>query len=232
MNQLSRNLKHHATRLIHATKPSTLRETRRKRSIYQKFSEQNGFVYFGYVDHTDEDHGVIRGLTAAPKRADSHYCVGTQNGYDIAVVERHITAGDKASSSHIWTVLDISLRDSVDHPHVFIGTGHHSDRFYAHLFFKFRHLRQVPLGTFEQHDNQFISNYRMFAAPSSFIDTERLFSANLTRVIGSHFTPLAIELANGHLYIYADNQKVTLGLLQTMLQNGLWLAEALDKKTG
>ncbi len=224
MKRLTHRLVHHVTRFAHNAKPSTLREGRRKRSIYQQFTEQNGLVYFGYVDHTDDDHSVVRGLTATSTRTDAHYSVGSQNGYDLAFVERKIT-------SHTWTVLDISLKGAADYPHIFIGTGHHSERFYAHLFFKFRHLRQVPLGAFEAHDPQFVASYRMFSAPSSFLDAERLFTARLTRVIGSHFRPLAIEIAHGHLYIYADNQKVTQGLLQTMLQNGLWLAEELDKST-
>ncbi|MNH50174.1 hypothetical protein D3C73_17840 [compost metagenome] len=225
MKQLANKLTRHAARIAHSFKPSTVRDTRRRRGIHQQFTEQNGFVYFGYVDHKDDDHHVIRGLTATSKRADSHYSVGSQNGYDLAFVERKIT-------SHTWTVLDITLKNAADYPHIFIGTGHHSERFYAHLFFKFRHLRQVPLGTYEQYDPQFIEHYRMFSAPSSFLDAERLFSANLARVIGSHFRPLAIEIVNGHLYIYADNQKVTQSLLQTMLQNGLWLAEELDKRVG
>jgi hypothetical protein len=212
-------------RAAHATrnfKPATIREGRRKRGVYQYFTEQNGLVYFGYVDHTDDDHNVVRGLTATSTRKDTHYSVGSQNGYDLAFVERKI-------SSHTWTVLDIALKNAADYPHIFIGTGHHSERFYAHLFFKFRHLRQVPVGTYEAYDPQFLENYRMFSSPSSFLDAERLFSAKLARVIGSHFRPLAIEVAHSHLYIYADNQKVTQSLLQTMLQNGLWLAEELDK---
>lgn len=229
MKRLVHTLKRHAARIIHTAKPSAVREGRRKRRVYQQFTEQNGFVYFGYVDHVDDDHSVIRGLTATSKRTDNHYSVGSQNGYDLAFVERRVASSNPLAPPHTWTILDISLRGGIDHPHVFMGTGHHSDRFYAHLFFKFRHLRAVPLGTFEQYDQQFTDNYRVFAAPSSFLDTERLFSARLAHVIGSHFRPLAIEVANEHLYIYADNQKVTLGLLQTMLQNGLWLAEELDK---
>lgn len=229
MKRFTHKLAHHAARIMHNVKPSTLRNVRQKRRVYQHFTEQNGFVYFGYVDHADDDHSVVRGLTATSKRADSHYCVGSQNGYDLAFVERQIIPNGRPTSPHTWTVLDISLKHAADVPHIFMGTGHHSEHFYAHLFLKFRHLRQVPLGTYEQYDQQFIESYRMFAAPSSFLDAERLFSARLTRVIGSHFRPLAIEVANGHLYIYADNQKVTGGLLQTMLQNGLWLAEELDK---
>lgn len=224
MKHIARKLMHHATRTAHHFKPSTIHDSRRKRNTYQYFTEQNGFVYFGYVDHRDDDHNVIRGLTATSTRKDAHYSVGSQNGYDIAFVERKIT-------SHTWTVLDITLKNAADYPHIFIGTGHHSERFYAHLFFKFRHLRQVPIGTYEIYDPQFTDHYRMFSSPSSFLDTERLFPNKLAKIIGSHFRPLAIEIAHGHLYIYADNQRVTQGLLQTMLQNGLWLAEELDKNT-
>jgi hypothetical protein len=222
MKHLVHKLVHRAAHATHHFKPSTIRDARKKRGIYQHFTEQNGFVYFGYVDHADDDHNVVRGLTATSTRKDAHYSVGTQNGYDLAFVERKIR-------SHTWTVLDITLKNAADFPHIFIGSGHHSERFYAHLFFKFRHLRQVPVGTYEIYDPQFLTNYRMFSSPSSFLDTERIFSARLARVIGSHFRPLAIEIAHGHLYIYADNQRVTQSLLQTMLQNGLWLAEELDK---
>lgn len=222
MKHLVHKLTHRAAHAARNFKPSTMRDARRKRGIYQHFTEQNGFVYFGYVDHADDEHNVVRGLTATSTRKDAHYSVGSQNGYDLAFVERKIR-------SHTWTILDITLKNAADFPHIFIGTGHHSERFYAHLFFKFRHLRQVPIGTYETYDPQFLANYKVFSAPSSFLDTEQLFTARLARVIGSHFRPLAIEIAHGHLYIYADNQKVTQSLLQTMLQNGLWLAEELDK---
>ena len=70
MKHLARKLMHHATRTAHHFKPSTIRDSRQKRNTYQYFTEQNGFVYFGYVDHTDDDHNVIRGLTATSTRKE------------------------------------------------------------------------------------------------------------------------------------------------------------------
>lgn len=223
------NLKHHARRILRNASPSTIAATRQKKAVFQHFAEQNGFVYFGFVDHTGDEHGVIRGLTAASRQADNHYVVGSQNGYDIAFVERQVSLGDKKDQQHNWTVLDVALHSTYDYPHIFLGTGHHSEHFYAQLFLKFRNLRRVPLGTFEQYAASFTDHYSIYSAPSAFIETEQLLSARLTQVIGSHFRPLAVEIAHGHLYIYADNQTVTNGLLQTMLQNGLWLAEELDR---
>lgn len=223
------NIKRHARRILHNTSPLTLAATRQKKAIFQYFSEQNGFVYFGFVDHASDEHGVVRGLTVTSQQADNHYLVGSQNGYDLAFVERQVALGDKKEHLHTWTVLDIALHSTYDFPHIFIGTGHHSEHFYAQLFLKFRSLRAVPLGTFEHHDAIFTDHYSVYVAPSASIETEQLVTARLTQVIGSHFRPLAIEIAHGHLYIYADNQKVTNTLLQTMLQNGLWLAEQLDK---
>lgn len=223
------NLNHHIRRVLRNTSPSTIAATRQKRTAFQHFAEQNGFVYFGFVDHTGDEHGVIRGLTATSRQADNHYLVGSQNGYDIAFVERQVALGEKKDQLHDWIVLDIALHGTYDFPHIFIGTGHHSEHFYAQLFLKFRSLRRVPLGTFEHHNASFTDHYSIFSVPSAFIETEQLLPSHLTQIIGSHFRPLAIEIAHGHLYIYADNQKVTNALLQTMLQNGLWLAEQLDK---
>lgn len=221
-------MKHHTLRVLHNAKPSSLLERRQKRRTFQFFAEQNGFVYFGFVDQAADEHGVIRGLTSASHQLDNHYIVGSQNGYNIALIERKMTTGT-GTTQHIWTVIDVTLRKSHDFPHIFIGTAHHDEHFYAHLFLKFRSMRQVPLGTFEQYSPAFTDHYSIFTTPSSFIETEQVLPARLATVIGSHFRPLAIEIANNHLYVYADNQKVTNALLQTMLQNGLWLAEELDK---
>jgi hypothetical protein len=37
-----------------------------------------------------------------------------------------------------------------------------------------------------------------------------------------------LEIADGVLYIYAENQRITASLLERMLKNGLWMARVLD----
>jgi hypothetical protein len=204
---------------------------KRARTIKQ-FAEKIGFVYFGHVDH-DDDHHIIRGLTASSSHSDNHYSVGSFDGYDVSIVDRQdiIESPGHPTRTHNWLILEIDIH-ATDIPHVFLGAHTHTDSAYAKLFTAFPALQHVPLGTFENYSNEFTKRYSLFAVPSQFIETENYFTAEVTRMIAAHFWPLAIELYDGALYIYADNHVVSPMLLETMLKNGLWLAKQLDGKAG
>jgi hypothetical protein len=226
-------LRHKIHKLSHSIKDIALRNgvaSRLRRRIIVYFCEKVGFVYFGRVDQHHDDHHIVRGLTVSSSHQDYNYSVGSFDGYDISLVDRldtHQTASGQYKT-HNWLIFEIDLHNSADVPHVFLGAHDQTNTAYTRLFTAFPALQPVPLGTFEKHSDEFTRRYHLFASPSHFMDVERNFTADMTRTIAAHFWPLTVEVCEGALYIYADNQTLTVHLLETMLKNGLWLARQLD----
>lgn len=220
-------------KLSHSLKDIALRNSvasrLRKRAII-RFTEKVGFVYFGSVDQHHDDHHIIRGLTVSSSHRDNHYSVGSFDDYDVSLVDRldAIESLGGQYKTYNWLILEIDLHNGTDIPHIFLGAHTHKNSSYAKLFTAFPVLQPVPLGTFEKYSEEFTKRYNLFASPSNFIEVERYFTTETTRTIAAHFWPLAIEISEGALYIYADNQTITVHLLETMLKNGLWLAGKLD----
>jgi hypothetical protein len=61
--------------------------------------------------------------------------------------------------------------------------------------------------------------------------TETLIDPEVASAIGSHFKGLVVEISDQALYIYSEKSSLTSDLLDTMLQNGIWLAKQLDKNS-
>lgn len=202
----------------------------RKRSITH-FAEKMGFVYFGSVDQYIDDHHIIRGLTVSSSHKDDNYVVGSINSYDISLVNRVDTVPDNkgVQRMHSWLVFEIGLHQGFDVPHIFLEPQAQRTRSFAKLFTTHSHMQIVPLGMLEPYSDEFMNRYHVFAAPSHFIETERYFSSSVTRTLAAHFWPIAVEVSEGSLYLYASNQVITEHLLETMLRNGIWLATKLEK---
>lgn len=218
-------------RFKHIVERNTLLHRQRKQAI-MKFAERNGFVYFGHVDQHDDEHHIIRGLTVSSTHQDEHYSVGSFDGYDVSLVDRYdvITQPNKQPRTHRWAILEIDLHNGVDVPHVFLGAHAHTNSSYAKLFTSVSAMQPIPLGTFEPHGHEFTARYSLFTTPTQFIEVERLFTAEVTRTIAAHFWPLAVEVYENALYVYSDSKTLSVQLLETMLKNGLWLAEQLDER--
>ena len=126
--------------------------------------------------------------------------------------------------------MTFDLKTKQDLPHFFVGARNHENKPYD-LFFKiYPAIKEVHLGTFEDYSPEFTSRYAIYARPNMAIQTEKLMPANSARVLSAHFWPLSIEQNEHILYVYSDNQRVTLNLLEIMLKNGLWLAAHLDRQ--
>jgi len=218
-------------RFLSMVKPSAAVEARARKRVMTSFAEKLGLVYFGYVDQKHDEHSLVRGLTLSRTHKDKHYSIGSFEGYDIILLERSdiINFPGKPARVTKWLVLAIDLHTKADLPHVFIGHSNHSETFYAHLFTAFSHLQRVYFGTLGQHSDEFNFNYRVFTHASKAYEAEQLFTPELTSVIGANFRPLEIELHRDVLYIYADDMMPTQQLLGTMVKNGLWLAQQIDK---
>jgi hypothetical protein len=206
--------------------------SRSRRTAIIKFSAKFGFVYFGHVDQHDDEHHVIRGLTASSSHQDEHYSVGSFDGYDVSLVDRYdiISHPTRALRTHRWLIFEIDLHNGKDLPHVFLGGHSSSGTSYEKLFTSLPSLQPVPLGTFGMHSDEFTKRYSFYAAATQFIEVEKIFSVEITRTIAAHFWPLSVELYEGSLFIYSDNKTVSGSLLETMLKNGLWLAAQIDER--
>lgn len=210
--------------------PAKVLQSQLHKRIFMQFAEKMGLVYFGYVNQRSDEHRLVRGLTVSARHRDSNYCVGSLQGYDIALVERADTIRfpGKPAKAHNWVIMTFDLHIPEGMPHIFVGLHTHSDTFYAHLFTKFSHLVKVPLGTFGAHDPAFVNKYAIYTEPAHTVAAEQLFNRDITKEIAEHFGSLTMELSDGSLYLYAEHQRPTMAMLERMVSCGLWLAQALD----
>ena len=125
--------------------------------------------------------------------------------------------------------MTFDLHAKVDIPHIFMGLHTHGEAFYAQLFTKFSTLSKVPLGTLGVYEGAFAQKYALFATPTQALSAERLFNPAFAKKIVDEFGSFTLEIVDGTLYVYAEHQRVTSGLLEKMLKNGLWIARALDE---
>lgn len=220
-------------RALHTIKQALLRNSithRQRRKVIMRFVDKIGLVYFGNVDAHVDEHSVVRGLTVSSSHQDSHYAVGSFDGYDVSIVDRvdTVEVSPGQLKTHNWLIVAIDLQNSKDVPHMFIGAHHHEDSSYSKLFTAFNTLQPVALGTFENYSGEFTKRYNVYAAPSHFIEAEQYFTSEITRMMAAHFWPLSIEVVDSVLYVYSDSSIVTTHLLEIMVKNGLWLAKQLD----
>lgn len=219
-------------KLVSQLVPRNVLLRRANKHAIMKFAEEVGLVYFGFVDQRTTEHQLIRGLTLSTSHRDAHYSVGSLFNYDVALVERrdalHRPSG--ASQPHQWLIMQFDLHSAGNVPHIFLGLHTHSDAFYAHLFAKFSHLQRAPLGTFGMYDKAFTDRYAIYTQPAASLTAERLFDTEMTKVMAQHFGSLTVEISDGCLYLYSEHARISKSLLETMLQNGIWLAKHIDER--
>jgi len=205
---------------------------RDRKRVISRFADKVGLLHFGTVDQHSDDHRVIRGFTVSSSHKDSNYCVGSVNGYDVTVVDRSdaVVQPDDSICIYNWLIMAFDLHTKQDVPHLFLHAHNKDIKPYESLFGTFPTLKEIDLGTFESYGLDFTSRFSINTKPSDSIQVERLFPADITRVIGAHFWPLSAEQHEGVLYIYSDSPKITSNLMNTVLENGLWLAGHLDKQ--
>ncbi|MDK2899082.1 MAG: hypothetical protein PWQ10_269 [Patescibacteria group bacterium] len=227
MNKTSITIRKTAKKLFH----NLAKSHTRKRTIL-RFADKMGLLYFGTVDQHTDEHKVIRGFTVSSSHKDSNYCVGSVNSYDIRIVDRSDTIAqpDGSISVYNWLIMSFDLHTRQDIPHLFLGARNKNLKDYRAFFDTFPNLKEIELGTFEHYEIDFTSRFSLNARPTDSIQVERLFPADTTRVIGTHFWPLSAEQYEGVLYIYSDDLKISSSLMNTMIENGLWLANHLDNR--
>ena len=217
---------HHASRNVFATQ--------KHRRAVMRFAEKVGLVYFGAVDHADDDHRIVRGLTTSPQYRDTHYTIGTYDGYDVTFVERNGTItlphDKKKSERQQWLVMAVDLRSQADLPHVFLGLQSHAQAFYLQFMTKFSYMSRIPISETEGYDRKFLESYTMYGRIVDEAALTSLFDPALTKAIVDHFHELAVEVSDGVVYLYAENSVPTEAVLESMLRYGVWLAQTIDAR--
>ena len=206
--------------------------THKHRRTVMRFAEKIGMVYFGSVDHTDDDHRIVRGLTTSPHYRDTHYTIGTYDDYDVAFVERSgsIKMPKGKSEQQQWLVMAVDLKTQTDLPHVFLGKQSHTQAFYLQFLTKFSYMTRIPTGVSEGYDQKFLQFYTLYGRIVDQVAVTELFDPGLCKAIVDHFHELAVEVSDGVVYLYAENSIPTEAVLQSMLCYGVWLAQTIDAK--
>jgi len=203
--------------------------TRRRGTIIRHFGEKLGLLYFGTVDQNNDHHEVIRGVTTSITHTDRHYAVGSYDGYDVAIVDRYDTTKHSAGAIHQnWLILEIGLKTHSQFPHLFMLPTHHETP-YIHFFSNTRYL--VPVHDFLQSPlpDEFQSRYTLYSLPHHIQSANQTAVTALTRGIGAHFWPSALEIHQNRLYVYITEHRLTETVLGSAVESALWLADALDQ---
>jgi hypothetical protein len=210
--------------------PASVIQARLHRRVIMQFADKIGLVYFGYVDQRNDEHKLVRGLTLSANHRDNHYCIGTYEGYDVTLVERRDTIRfpGKSTKTHNWIIMTFDLHTRADLPHVFVGLHTHNETFYAHLFTKFSQLSKVNLEAYGVYDRSFGHRYAIYTTPDQALSVASFIDPPVAKSVGDHFGGLTFEIADGCLYMYADDQRTTHVLLEKMLKYGIWLSQTID----
>jgi hypothetical protein len=227
-NSLPSKGKHFLKRFV----PASVVQAQLHRRVIMQFADKVGLVYFGYVDQRTDEHKLVRGLTLSASHRDNHYCIGTFDGYDVALVERRDTIRfpGKASKVHNWLIMTFDLHTSRDIPHIFVGLHNHSETFYAHLFTKFSQLSKIDLNSYGAYSSSFKNRYSVYSAPDQTHAATSLIDPIVAQPIGDHFGSITFEISENSLYLYAEDQRTTGPLLEKMLKYGIWLAQTIDSR--
>ncbi len=209
---------------------NNLRGIKSKRLI-RNFCENVDMVYFGSVDQYQDDHKMVKGLTASTHHHDDDYAVGTIDEYDVRFVNRIDSHEDVNSRlhTHTWLIYEVQLKNNIDIPHIFIGADHDKHSAYARLFNANPALQAIPASNIEDYGIDFKSRYRIYTKSTNFIAVQEIITSEIANTLAAHFWPFSIEIVDGYAYIYADNKKISNDLLESMLRNILWLVGSLDK---
>ena len=204
-------------------------QLRARGKVIRSFASKVGLVYFGTVDQHVDDHEVIRGLTVSTTHRDTHYAVGSFDGYDVSIVDRFDVVHDiqRRPVEHTWLILQVSLLNKTL-PHVFFKPRGHSPAAYNKFFTAFNSLHIVNSVFNETHSLEFHSRYELYGNASHIQDLEQTLTAHVTQALAVRFWPHAIEIFDGKLYVYTTEHRLNETVLGSTLQSTVWLASVLD----
>lgn len=211
--------------LAHMTPGHIVKSRMAKRAITE-FAEKVGLVYFGYVDQRDDDHRLVRGHTVSSTHIDNHYTVGSLRGYDVSVVAREdviSTSKTKQQRCH-WLICTFDLHTKMDVPHLYVGHKDREEVFKA----SYEQLHRIDIASYAEYPQDFMRDYVVYGIPGESIEIQQTITLQVAEVIARHFQQASIEVEDNTVYLYIESQHPSEVLLEKMLSNGLWLAEAID----
>lgn len=205
--------------------PSELLRERRTKSVISSFAEDVGMVYFGYTSQRNDEHRLLRGLTTSNSHVDRHYCVGSFQGYDTAlVVRREKILDDTVSSRHrYWTIVTFDLHTTYDVPPLFMSYRQRRELIES----KYVSLSDIPM-IHSAPAQTFSKHWRLFAKMGQALEVQSLLNDALLAGISNHFDHLAVEVSDNTVYVYSDIKHPTRAQLERQMGNGLWFAQHLD----
>jgi len=198
----------------------------------KKFSSMLGLVHFGTVHQHDDDYDAIRGFTASLSHRDTHYAVGTYNGFNVRMVNRFdvIRIAGNPQHEQLWTIIEIDL-ERKDVPHMFfVPTGRESGE-YGRLYATQPHMHPLNSMLFSNHSPEFHGRFQILASTSNAHNVEALFTSPIIASIASRFWPHGIELEHGKLLLYITEHRLSKAVLESALVSGLWLAETIGDRS-
>lgn len=205
-------------------------QLRQRGKTLKSFGATLGLVHFGTVHQHDDEYDAIRGFTASLTHRDTHYAVGTYNGYNIRLVNRFdiVKVAGNPHHEQLWTIIEIDLEKS-GIPHVFfVPTGKEAGE-YGHIYAT--HPTMQPLNSMLLHNKspEFHGRFQILASPSHSHAIEQLFPSPLIVGLAGRFWPHGFEIQRGKLLVYITEHRLTKTVLETALASGLWLAETIDE---
>lgn len=215
--------------LKRAARLTSLSGDRYRQKVIRDFARKFHFVYFASSISGLERADAIRGSTSAHGQTDRHICIGSHDGYDAVLLERHVTFESTAAptASHEWLILQIDLHTTYPFPFVFLGTKQQSKAFYARLFTTRREVRLLDSEHYVQ-TKRFDSQFTLVASPAEEIMLAQILSQQVTDAMLKHKLPFAVEIHEDRLLVITDAVHPTEQSLSRMLHYGLWLARHLD----
>jgi len=217
---LRRMLRHYSPRL------------RARGTLLRHFAARLGLVYFGTVDQLEDEHEVVRGLTVSTTHRDTHYVVGSFDGYDISLVDRFdvVMDANHQPAEHAWLIYQVTLQNNTALPHFFLKPRGYSPTAYSKFFTAFNTLHIINNVFNETHSPEFHARYDVYGLATHAYQLEETFTSAVTQTIAARFWPHAIELYEGKLYVYITEHRLNETVLGATLQSTMWLASVLDKK--
>lgn len=203
---------------------------RERAKLVKSFADTLGLVYFGTVSQHEDEYTPIQGFTASLSHKDSHYTVGTYNGYNLRFVDRYDTIRLPGARRHdqLWAIIEIEL-ENLSLPHMFfIPTGQNGAE-YSRLFSTQPLMQPLNSTLSTNHSPEFHGRFQIMASATHSHIVETTFSSPVIVAIASRFWPHGIEIERGKLLVYITEQRLTKTSLETTLASALWLAETIDE---
>lgn len=194
----------------------------------RKFCEGIGLVNFGMVNQHDDEYDGIKGFTASITHRDTHYAVGTYNGYNLKLVNRFdVISMARKNHQQFWTIIEIEL-ENLGTPHMFfVPTGREGGE-YGRLHDVRPNMQPLNSTVMRNHSPEFHGRFQIYARTTNSHVVENIFSSPVILGIANRFWPHGIEIERGKLLIYVTQHPLSKKVLETAVTSGLWLAETLD----